>query len=333
MLRRVVLLAGMIAVTFVFLLSGSAQAADKQKIKIGYLLADQLHEYLFPIGVEKGYFAQEGLEVTGLQYVNAGALMQGFAANEMDFATTGVSGAMISKARGLDEVIVGTQNWAGSSLVVDPSINSFKDLAGQPVGDPGTATNHHTLLSMLEKKYNTQVKVVTIKPTDMPTFAKNKEVKGLISYEPWPTRIIKFAGFKRMLTSSQIVKDQQCCVIIALGKMVREHPDIVTKILRVNAEATRFMRDHKAEALKIISKYNGVPVDILDEAYSTNMIYPWPPRVNSVSSKILLQALIDEGLITENQMKPSMDAWWNSLYDSSFEEGLVKNGYIKSLEK
>ena len=330
MLKKGAFIAGVTLLALLIVLGGSHQAVTKQKIKIGFLVSDQLHQYILPIGIEKGYFAAEGLDVDKKEYAAAGILMQGFAADEMDVGIVGVSGAMIAKANGTDVVIVGTQNWGGSALVVDPGIHSFEDLKDQPVANPGIGSNHHTLLTLLERKYNTSVKKSTMKPTDMPIFARNKEVKGVIVYEPHPTRVMKLSGFKRLFTSNQIMQDQQCCVIVVHSKMISGQKDIIQKITRVNAKATKFIREHKAEAIQIIAKYSGLPVDILSEAYD-NMIYPWPPRVNSETSKILLQGIVDAGKVPKEALTPNMDSWWNKLYNSSFEEDEVKSGYLKTL--
>jgi NitT/TauT family transport system substrate-binding protein len=326
------LVSGLIGLMVLFVMTGQIGAQGMQKVKIGYLVADQLHQYSLPIGLEKGYFAEEGLEVVPLQYAAAGIMMQHFAANEMDIGIPGVSGAMIAKAGGTDVVIVGSNNHGGSSLVVDPTISKFEDLKGQPVGNPGIGSNHHTLLTMLEKKFNTPVKKQTIKPTDMTIFAKNKEVKGIICYEPHPTRVMKEAGFKRLFTSNQILEDQQCCVLITSQKYIKEHRDIVYKILKVNAKATKYVRDHKESALKIIAKYSGIEEDVLRDAYP-NMIYPWPPYVSGETSKILLKGLMDAEKVDTAAIKPNMDAWWDALYDKSFEKKLMTDGYIAKLEK
>ena len=306
--------------------------AAAEKVKIGYLVADQLHQYFLPIGIEKGYFKDEGIEVESPQYAGAGILMQSFAAKEMDIGIVGVSGAMISKASGADVKIIGTNNWGGSSLVADPKITKFEDLKGKTVGNPGIGSNHHTLLTLLEKKYNTPVKKATVKPTDMPIMAQNKEVQGIVCYEPHPTRVMKIAGFKRLMSSNEILHDQQCCVIVAQPKMVKEKRDTLLKIMKVNARATKFIRENKAEAVKILAKYSGITEDVLMDAYD-NMIYPWPPRVNSESSLVLLQGIIDADKIEKSAIKPNMQDWWKSIYDTSFEEELIKSGYIAQLEK
>ncbi|MGP8050153.1 MAG: ABC transporter substrate-binding protein [Desulfobaccales bacterium] len=307
-------------------------ANAEQEVRFGYLVADQLHQYIIPIGIGKGYFEQEGVKLKAQNYASAGVLMGGLVANDIDVAVVGVSGAMIFKANGNDVVIIGTQNHGGSALVVDPSIQKFEDLKDQPVGDPGVASNHHTLLGMLQEKYHTHVKNLTIKPTDMPVFAKNKEVKGLICYEPWPTRVMEFAGWKRLFSSNEIMEDQQCCVLVSSAKYIKEHPDEIYKIAKVNAESIKYIRDHKDEAMKMISKATGLDDQLLENAYP-NMIFPWPPRVNGDTAKQLLQGIITAKVINGDNIKPDINTWWNTLNDDSFEKRLETEGYIAKLEK
>jgi len=327
-----IIIIGLVVLAAFWVMTDESAAQQKQRMRIGYLVSDQLHQYFLPIGIDKGYFAEEGIEVVPLQYAGAGIMMQHFGANEMDIGIPGVSGAMIARAAGTDVIIIGSQNHGGSSLVVDPSIKKFEDLKGLPVGNPGIGSNHHTLLTLLEEKYKTPVKKETIKPTDMPIFAKNKEVKGIMCYEPHPTRVMKMAGFKRLFTSDQILSDQQCCVLVTSSKYIKQNRDAIYKVMKVSARATKYIRDHKEAALKIIAKYSGVEEDVLQEAYG-NMIYPWPLYVNGETSKVLLKGIMDAKKIEVDAIKPNMDAWWNAMYDTSFEKKLVSDGYIAKLEK
>lgn len=327
-----IIIIGLVVLAAFCVMTDETAAQQKQKVRIGYLVSDQLHQYILPIGIDKGFFAEEGIEVVPLQYAGAGIMMQHFGANEMDIGIPGVSGAMIARAAGTDVIIIGSQNHGGSSLVVDPSIKKFEDLKGLPVGNPGIGSNHHTLLTLLEEKYKTPVKKETIKPTDMPIFAKNKEVKGIMCYESHPTRVMKVAGFKRLFTSDQILPDQQCCVLVASSKFIKQNPEAIYKVMKVNAKATKYIRDHKDPSLKIIAKYSGVEEEVLKDAYS-NMIYPWPPYVNGDTSKVLLKGIMDAGKIEIKAIKPDMNAWWDAMYDKSFEKRLIIEGYIAKLEK
>ncbi|AFM27790.1 ABC transporter substrate-binding protein [Desulfomonile tiedjei] len=309
-----------------------AADAKMQKVRIGYLVGDQLHQPVLPIGEAKGYFKEEGLQVEALQYKGSGILLQHFGANECDFGLVGISAAIAGKTTGADVVIVDSLNHGGSAMVVDPSINKFEDLRDQPVGTPSVGGNQHTLLTILEKKHSCPVKKVTVSPTDSAVFARNKEVKAIFSYEPWPTKVAESAGFKLLYKSDDVLEDQQCCLILTHRSYIKAHPDVVEKMVRINAKATKYMRDHPDEAIKILAQASGHDVNLLTKAFK-NMSYPWPPVVSEKSSKIILQELIDTGKVKAEAIKPDLDTWWNELYDKTFEKKLVESGYIQKLEK
>ena len=126
--------------------------------------------------------------------------------------------------------------------------------------------------------------------------------------------------------------DQQCCVLASTSKFVKEHPDEVAKIVKVDVESLRYILDHQDEALKIISKFSNIPQETL-EAAVFNMIYPWPPRVNGTTSKNLLRGLMAAGIVNESAIKPDVDTWWSKLNDDSFEKQLEADGYIAKLAK
>lgn len=309
-----------------------AAEAKAEKVRIGYLVGDQLHQPILPIAIAKGYFKEEGLEVEALQYKGSGILLQHFGANECDFGLVGISAAIAGKATGADVVIVDSLNHGGSAMVVDPSVNKFEDLKDQPVGTPSVGGNQHTLLTILERKFSTPVKKVTVSPTDSAVFARNKEVKAIFSYEPWPTKVIESAGFKPFFKSDDILEDQQCCLLLTHRSYIKEHPDVVEKLVRINAKATRYLLDHTDEALKLIAEGSGHDLELLKKAFK-NMIYVWPPVVSEKSSLIILQELMDTGKIQASAIKPDVQTWWNDLYDKTFEKKLVESGYIQKLEK
>lgn len=308
----------------------AAEPPKMQKVKIGYLVGDQLHQYALPIGLEKGYFAEEGLEVEKLEFSSGGMVTQQF--SELDVALLGISPVIVARSQGMDIVVVASLNHGGTSLVVDPSITRFEDLKDQPVATPGVATIQHNLFTLLEKKYNTPTKKLTVKVTDMAVFARNKEIKGAIAWEPWPAVVMEMAGFKRLLGSNDILEDQQCCVWATSRRFISQHKDVVEKLVKINAKATRYIIDHPEEAIKIIAKYSGRDESTIREAYK-NMIYPWPPTVSEKTSKFLLQNLMDNNIIKREAIKPNVDTWWSELYDKSFEQELTKSGYIAKLEK
>jgi NitT/TauT family transport system substrate-binding protein len=306
-----------------------SEVVEKKEAKIAFLVGAQLHQPTLPIGIAKGYFEEEGLQVNKLEFSSGGNVIQQI--GELDFAMIGINPAMIAKAQGSDVVVFANLHQGGSALVVDPSISKFEDLKDQPVATPGAASIQHNLYTMLEEKYNTPTKKITANVTDMPIFAMNKEIKGAIAWEPITTQIVEMAGFKVLFNSQDIMENQQCCVWVTSKDVIENNREMVEKITKINAKVTRFMLDHPEEAIEIIAESSGRDLSTIAKAFP-NMVYPWPPRVDRQSSMVLLDALLKRDVI-EKDLVPDMDAFWKEFYDESFEQNLIDSGYIAELEK
>jgi ABC-type nitrate/sulfonate/bicarbonate transport system substrate-binding protein len=302
------------------------RGANLKEIKVGYQLGAQLHQWMYPLGKEKKLYEEAGFSIKGQEYASVGIMAQHLAVNEMDFGLMGLTAVMLAKAQGSDVVIVGTQNQGGSALVVAPEIKKFEDLKNLPVGHTGVGAVQHALLTQMTTKFNTPVKMVTVKPTDMVSFAKNGEVKAVQVYEPFAAMVsMQLPGWKRLILDTDILPGNQCCVIATSKSFAKKHPDIVEQFLIVNVKTTKEIRSNPEESIRIIAKASGYDEAITGDAYKY-MTFPWPPVINETSSKTVLSWLVDSGKIDPALMKPNMEGWWKDLYDPTFENKLQASG-------
>lgn len=303
-----------------------ARAENPTDLRVGYQLGAQLHQWMYPLGKEQKLYEAAGFSLKGQEYASVGIMAQHLAVNEMDFGLMGLTAVMLAKAQGSDVIIVGTQNQGGSALVVAPEIKKFEDLKNLPVGHTGVGAVQHALLVQMTNKFKTPVKMVTVKPTDMVSFAKNGEVKAVQVYEPFAAMVsMQVPGWKRLILDTDILPGNQCCVIATSRNFAKKHPDIVEKFLIVNAKTTKEIRNKPEESIKIIAKASGYDEAVTADAYKY-MTFPWPPVINETSSKTVLGWLVESGKINSALMKPSMEAWWNELYDPTFEKKLTASG-------
>ena len=321
-------------------LPGIVRSSNVQEVKVGHQLhvghqlGDQLHQYVDPIGSAKGLFDKAGCKLIRQEYSSVGIMAQHLAMGEMDIGLMGVSAVMLAKAQGADVLIVGTQNQGGSCLVAAPKITKFEDLKDQPVGHTGVGSVQHALLTEMTRKFNTPVKMVSIKPTDMTTFALKGEVTAIQVYEPFPTIIIRAVpGWKRLVRDIELLPSMQCCVIATSKKYATEHPDVLENLAAINATSIKYVRSHPDESSKIIAKASGRDEKDVREAYNY-MIYPWkPPRVNEGACKTLIQWLMESGKIDQSIVKPDLEGWWKTLYDPRFEQKVMDSGLIEKLDR
>lgn len=113
---------------------------------------------------------------------------------------------------------------------------------------------------------------------------------------------------------------------------MEENPAIIEKLVRINIKATKYIREYPQEAIKILAKYANREESTVETAF-TNMIYPWPPKVNRESSMLMIQNLIDQKIIDPKTIVPDLDTWFNELVDESVLDQAIKDGYLDKVEK
>lgn len=113
---------------------------------------------------------------------------------------------------------------------------------------------------------------------------------------------------------------------------MEEKPDIIEKLVRINIKATKYVREHPQEAVKIIAKYANREEGLIGKAFE-NMIYPWPPKINMPSTKAMVENALSQKLIEAKAVTPDVDTWLNELIDESVLDKMVQEGYIDKIEK
>ncbi len=291
-------------------------AAAADSLHFGYLVADQLHEPAPMIMKEKGYLKDEGFEVKWSEYLAGAYAMQHFSAGEVQAVTCGAVPVMIARGAGTDVVILASSNTEGSAIVVLPEIKSVKDLKNQKLGTPGLGSIQDAMVTMVEKKYGVKILHVPIKVSDMPIYLSKKEIKGYIAWEPHCSRAVELGYGKILLTSHDILPGHQCCVLAVQGKMIRENPGQVKRIMRAYLKAFQFMREHPEETMQMMVKYTKLSDKVVKDALK-RVNHSYPPYADLPSIKLMGQILLDTNKIEKSKV-PDLNKLIKEVYNDSF---------------
>lgn len=291
-----------------------ARAADKE-ITYGYLVAN-IHDPYVMIMKEKKLLDAEGLKVKWGEYLSGASLMQFMTSGELDFGVLGVVPAMITRAQGVDVVMLASANSEGSGLVVKPSIKTMEDLDGTTIGTPGIGSIQDAMLDMIAKQYGIKILHNSMKVTDMALFLSKGEIDGFIAWEPIPANAVDLGYGRLLATSHDIFPGHQCCVLVARGDLIKKDPDAVRKVMRAFMKAFAFNKSNPGDVVTFEEKYTGMSKKTLETAM-TNVGFPDPPYVNIGSVKELADGLISSGKIQKDVIK-DLDKFMESLYDPFF---------------
>jgi NitT/TauT family transport system substrate-binding protein len=240
------------------LVSVPASAADKVVLELDWLPGgDKAPPYL---GVSKGFYAAEGLEVSIQNGRGSSDAITKVATGAADFATGGISALMSAAAESGGSVaakaILSVYTKQPDALfVLDGSpIKTLKDVVGHSVAT-ATFSSSNTIWPVVLQENGIdpeKVKLLKVDPGALAPMLASGQVDATINWitvGPSTEGVVKEAGKKLSIINwSDYGLDGYGLSIFASDKMIKEHPEIVAKFARATMKATQYCIDHPDEA-------------------------------------------------------------------------------------
>jgi NitT/TauT family transport system substrate-binding protein len=258
------------------LLSGCTTEPELTEISIGY--QPSTHQMAHMTAMEKGWWQEDlapfGITtITDREFPTGAPEMTAMIAGEIDVAYVGAAPFVVAVANSdLDaKIIAGTQT-QGSDLVLRPEIpyESPEDLRGLKIATFPPGTIQDTLLRDWLGKNGldpeTDVEIVGMGPGDAVTAITADQVDGVFLPHPSPA-VIETAGAGRtVVQSGEMFPNHACCVLVASGDLIRNHPDVVEQIVKTHIRATDYNYAHIDEAAQIFSQKIGQDIEVVKKS-------------------------------------------------------------------
>lgn len=211
-----------------------------------------------------GYFKQEGLDAHFKNVPRGNVALGAMATGNLQFAESAHAPFLAAVSRGVPFVAVGvvTRGFQGK-LVAAPKYENLKTLAdfkGKHIGiQVGTGVD--TVIRMLLKKEHlkrSDFKFTNIRTVDMPAAmaAPNNPFAAVIGWEPGMSRIEESGHGKIIIDAKTFEKEAGITFPFLLSttrKFLKEHPDIVQKVVNAYAKGQQYIREHPDKAVKIFT--------------------------------------------------------------------------------
>lgn len=219
------------------------RSASAEEIKIGILRSVSTGPIY--LGVEKGYFAAEGLEPKLITFESAQPISVAATSRDIDVAATAFTGGLFALAgQGAIHIVGGyASNMPGfkfDALVVsnhawDSGVRSYKDFAGRVYGVSQIGAPPHYELALLADKYGFDIKSVRI--TALQSLANvasaltggqvdASSLLGSVAIPLIDRSEVKLLGW----TGDEV--PYQLGATFTGAKTATEHPDLINKYLR-----------------------------------------------------------------------------------------------------
>lgn len=269
------------------LLSQNTVTTTTNVLRIGYF--PNINHAQAVIGLGNGDFQKELGDVKiETQVFNAGpSAIESLFANRIDVTYVGpnpaINGYIKSDGEAL-RIISGVAS-GGAVFIVrnDAGINSVDDFAGKKFASPQLGNTQDVALRayLLKNGYKTtenggNIEVIPAKNPDILTLMLKKEIDGAWVPEPWGAKLVKEANGRIFVDERDLWSDGKFVTanIIVNTEYLKNHPDIVKKLLAAHVDKTIWINQNKEEAFKAfnteLEKLTGktIPEDELQEAFS-----------------------------------------------------------------
>jgi NitT/TauT family transport system substrate-binding protein len=271
-----------IVIAGVALLSGCISPEENngesavEDLNFGY--QPSTHQIAYMTAYDKGWWTNDlaPLGVTTIneyEFSTGAPEMQSMLAGHLDVAYVGAApfilalGAENEEDR-LDGKIVASVNSQGSDLVLLSGLpyDSPEDLRGLSIATFPAGTIQDTILRNWLKENgldpDTGVDIKAMDSGAAIAALSAGQIDAAFLPHPAPALIEAEGTGRSVVASGEMLPDHACCVLVVSGDLIRNHPEIVTQIVKTHIKANDYNLENTDEAARIFSDKVGYDLNV-----------------------------------------------------------------------
>ncbi len=268
----ILIITAMMAIAFISGCTEPQQKEELTEIKFGY--QPSTHQIAYLTAKDKGMWntslAPLGIVKTSDNLFPSGAPeMTAMLSGNLDVAYVGAAPFISALSEGLDAKIVAAVQVQGSDLVVRTGVPYEKpeDLKGLKIATFPPGTIQDTLLRNWLKTNNIDpdrdVTILPMTPADAVTAISSSQIDAVFLPHPSPTEVKEKGYGRTVVKSGEIMPNHACCVVVVSGDLIKNHPEVVAKIVETHVDATEYNNAHPDEAAQIYADDQQMDINII----------------------------------------------------------------------
>ena len=258
------------------------------------------------VGVAKGFFAQEGLDIKSLGFSGSAKVHQAMAAGNLDIALAAGSD-LVFPLKGSPEVAVA--NMAGPPLLMsfivpwNSPVKSADDLKGKRIGISTVSSLTQWLALELARQKGwgpDGLTFVTVGAEPAPQVAAlvTGQIDALVSATALGIRLETEQRGRDLFPASDVAKVFMIHAIYASNKLVAEAPDAVRRFLKAWFKTIAFMYANKDETVRLVAPVTGYPLEIENKEYDIVMpMFSRDGKFDPAALDVLRRSFVDLHLL------------------------------------
>lgn len=296
------------------LVPGAALAADPVKeIRIDWATYNPVSMVMKDKGLLEKEFEKDGIKIRWVQSAGSNKALEFLNAGSIDFGSTAGSAALVAKINGnpIKSIYVYSQpEWTALVTSKDSKITKIEDLKGQRVAVTRGTDPHIFLVRALQSVGLSEkdIKPVLLQHPDGATALKRGDVQAWAGLDPMMAAAEVEDGAQLFYRN----KDANTWGILNVREQfLKDHPDLVQRVLKVYEEARKFSLANYDEMKKTFISVTKLPEVVVDKQLKertdiTHSKIGAPQRSSILAAGLALQ---QAGVIAANiDVKATLDA-------------------------
>jgi NitT/TauT family transport system substrate-binding protein len=314
--------ARIIGVAAVALACSAGLSQADEKVRVGTPEATGFSFSVPDVGNATGIFKKYGLDVERIDFAGGAKMHQAMDAGALDVISgTGSDILFLTKGAPEKGVAAYANDLAALSLVInadDTSIKRIEDLKGKTIGTSTTGSFTSWIAKTILGQHG-------IGPSDfklayLGTMSGivagllTKNVDGIIGPSSRSLQLEGEGKVRILANAGQEITNFIANIVYASDTMMAQHPETLKKFLAGYFETIRYMKEHKAETVKITQPATKLPDAIAAKGYDFEMPTFFTDghfdrkklaavQQSLVDLKLIERAVPDDQIITEKFLK------------------------------
>lgn len=251
-------------VGFLALFTGSALSQGTKRTLVRLDYTGSVYATTSVVGVEKGFFEEEGLTVNPRPQASGPIAVQSLIGGSTDFAVGSNVQPVLSMAGGISVKVVGlnTYGFAGNVIIPvdDTKSRTMQDLKGKVVGvQVGSGT--HTVWLRYLKHIGMSDKDFKIKNMDtvmIPAAFESKSIEAAVAWDPFATLIVEKKLGRTMLGPKDLadpVGVTYAFYLMTTEEIIKKRSDMVQRFINGWVKTIRFIEKNRDEVAEIMHSF------------------------------------------------------------------------------
>ncbi len=253
--------------------SDQKSPALPEKITIAY--STPPYSVLIDIAQNRGYFLEEGLDVTPRVYTYGKLAFDALLEGKADIATVGETPFILAVMKGNTVSLIATIQTSNKNNAIiarkDKGILAPPDLKGRKIGATFGTIGEFFMDAFLVSHgiSRKDMKVVNLAPEAMQNALANGDVDAVSSWNPNAVQLLKALGNKGTVFYDADIYTQTFNVV-ANREYIHKNAGRVNKVVLALVKAEKFASQNPVEAQKIIAARSGMDMASIGSMWNDN---------------------------------------------------------------